>query len=233
MTIPGVDATVALSIVAAVGDFSRFRARRSWSATSGSTRGCASRAARPPTTDGSPSRAARTHAGMLVEAAWAAAKAARPAARVLRTRPCPPRHADRGRRDRAEARRALLAPDQQERGLRLRAALADSQEAARARAPRRPCPHAAARKAPRPPTRSKKSADARTRSPQQGEHAYRQLVAELAGEQACENQSGRGCRHRGATLRPSSGNPARRGFHPHAPLFGPGSPAPTPKPNPR
>jgi hypothetical protein len=30
----------------------------------------------------------------------------------------------------------------------------------------------------------------------------------------------------GAALRPSSGNPARRGFHPHAPLFGPGSPAP-------
>jgi transposase len=38
----------------------------------------------------------------------------------------------------------------------------------------------------------------------------------------------RGCRHRGAALRPSSGNPARRGFHPLAPLFGPGSPAPDP-----
>ena len=30
MTIPGVDATVALSLVAAVGDFRRFRAPSSW-----------------------------------------------------------------------------------------------------------------------------------------------------------------------------------------------------------
>jgi hypothetical protein len=36
------------------------------------------------------------------------------------------------------------------------------------------------------------------------------------------------CRHRGATLKPQGGKPVRRGFHPHAPLFGPGSPAPTP-----
>ena len=35
MTIPGVDATVALSIVAAVGDFRRFRSPSSWSPISG------------------------------------------------------------------------------------------------------------------------------------------------------------------------------------------------------
>jgi transposase len=34
MTIPGVDATVALSIVAAVGDFGRFATPSGWSATS-------------------------------------------------------------------------------------------------------------------------------------------------------------------------------------------------------
>jgi hypothetical protein len=59
---------------------------------------------------------------------------------------------------------------------------------------------------------------------EQGEHAYRPARRKLAEQGA--GQSGGGCRHRGAALRPSSGNPARRGFHPHAPLFGPGSPAP-------
>jgi hypothetical protein len=56
MTIPGVDATVALSIVAAVGEFSRFRIRRSWSPTSASTRGCPSPVGSRPATAGSPSR---------------------------------------------------------------------------------------------------------------------------------------------------------------------------------
>ena len=52
---------------------------------------------------------------------------------------------------------------------------------------------------------------------EQGEIAYRQLVADWRAK--ATRRAGRGCRHRGATLRPSSGNPARRGFHPHAPLF--------------
>src|SRR5262249_45075195 len=48
-----------------------------------------------------------------------------------------------------------------------------------------------------------------------------------------DQESRRGRRHRGAARTPPSGKPARRGFHPHPPLFGPGSPAPTTKPNAR
>jgi len=62
MSIPGVDATVALSIVAAVGDFTASARRRSWSATSGSTHGCASPAGSRPATAGSPRPARRTPA---------------------------------------------------------------------------------------------------------------------------------------------------------------------------
>jgi transposase len=62
MTIPGVDATVALSIVAAAGDFTASAAPTGWSAIWGSTRGCASPAASPPATAGSPRPARRTPA---------------------------------------------------------------------------------------------------------------------------------------------------------------------------
>ena len=64
MTIPGVDATVALSIVAAVGDFGRFRSPdRLVSYLGLNPRGRASRAGSRPRTDGSPSRAGHTRAG--------------------------------------------------------------------------------------------------------------------------------------------------------------------------
>jgi transposase len=61
MTVPGIDATVALSIVAAVGDFTRSAPRRSWWPTSGSTPGCANPAASRPAMAGSPRPARRTH----------------------------------------------------------------------------------------------------------------------------------------------------------------------------
>ena len=78
MTIPGVDATVALSIVAAVGDFTRFRTPDKLVATSGSTRGCASPAGSP-ASHGRITKAGPAHArGMLVEAAWSASKAPGP-----------------------------------------------------------------------------------------------------------------------------------------------------------
>jgi transposase len=62
MTIPGVDATVALSIVAAVGDFTRFRTPNGLSAIWGSTRGCANPAGSRPATAGSPRPAPPTPA---------------------------------------------------------------------------------------------------------------------------------------------------------------------------
>ncbi len=74
MTIPGVDATVALSIVAAVGDFRRFRQPEqlvSYLGLNPRVRQSGSQ----PATHGRITKHGRAHArGMLVEAAWAAAK---------------------------------------------------------------------------------------------------------------------------------------------------------------
>jgi transposase len=74
MTIPGVDATVALSIVAAVGDFGRFRSPEklvSYLGLNPRVRQSGSQ----PASHGRITKQGRAHArGMLVEAAWAAAK---------------------------------------------------------------------------------------------------------------------------------------------------------------
>ncbi len=74
MTIPGVDATVALSIVAAVGDFRRFRRPEqlvSYLGLNPRVRQSGSQ----PATHGRITKHGRAHArGMVVEAAWAAAK---------------------------------------------------------------------------------------------------------------------------------------------------------------
>jgi transposase len=78
MTIPGVDATVALSIVAAVGDFTRFRTPERLV----SYFGLNPRVRQPggqPASHGRITKAGRAHArGMLVEAAWSASKAPGP-----------------------------------------------------------------------------------------------------------------------------------------------------------
>jgi transposase len=74
MTIPGVDATVALSIGAAVGDFSRFRSPErlvSYLGLNPRVR----QSGRQPASHGRITKQGRAHArGMLVEAAWVAAK---------------------------------------------------------------------------------------------------------------------------------------------------------------
>lgn len=225
MTIAGVDAAVALSIVAAVGDFSRFPSPDklvSYLGLNPRVRQSGSH----PAVHGRITKQGRAHArGMLVEAAFAASKAPGPAARLLRTHPRPPRLPDRDRRHRPQARRPLLATDQQGRGLRLPTPFPDSEEDAQARAPRRhaltPRPqrkhrHLLAQTGPRTRKRCRRTSRGRLST------ARRRLAAEET------DQSGYGRRHRGATLKPPSGKPVRRGFHPHAPLFGPGSPAPTP-----
>ena len=75
MTIPGVDATVALSLVAAVGDFRRFRRPEQLVSYLGSaTPACASRAISPPATGRSPNKDARTPAGCWSKPRSAAAK---------------------------------------------------------------------------------------------------------------------------------------------------------------
>lgn len=74
MTIPGVDATVALSIVAAVGDFGRFRSPNKLVSYLGLNPRVRQSGGQP-ASHGRITKQGRAHArGMLVEAAWAAAK---------------------------------------------------------------------------------------------------------------------------------------------------------------
>jgi transposase len=74
MTIPGVDATVALSLVAAVGDFTRFRTGDQLVAYLGLNPRVRQSGGQP-ASHGRITKAGRAHArGMMVEAAWAASK---------------------------------------------------------------------------------------------------------------------------------------------------------------
>ena len=78
MTIPGVDATVALSIVAAVGDFSRFRTPERLVSYFGLNPRVRQSGGQP-ASHGRITKAGAAHArGMLVEAAWSASKAPGP-----------------------------------------------------------------------------------------------------------------------------------------------------------
>ena len=78
MTVPGVDATVALSIVAAVGDFTRFRTPEKLVAYLGLNPRVRQSGGQP-ASHGRITKAGSAHArGMLVEAAWSASKAAGP-----------------------------------------------------------------------------------------------------------------------------------------------------------
>ena len=83
MTIPGVDATVALSIVAAVGDFRRFRGPEQLVCYLGLNPRVRQSGGQP-ASHGRITKHGRAHArGMLVEAAWAAVQDPGAAARVL------------------------------------------------------------------------------------------------------------------------------------------------------
>ena len=78
MTIPGVDATVALSIVAAVGDFTRFRTPQRLISYLGLNPRVRQSGGQP-ASHGRITKAGPAHArGMLVEAAWSASKAPGP-----------------------------------------------------------------------------------------------------------------------------------------------------------
>jgi transposase len=78
MSVPGIDATVALSIVAAVGDFTRFRSADKLVAYLG-LHPRVRQSGGHPAMHGPITKQGRAHArGMLVEAAWAAAKAPGP-----------------------------------------------------------------------------------------------------------------------------------------------------------
>ena len=78
MTVPGIDATVALSIVAAVGDFTRFRTPEKLVAYLG-LNPRVRQSGGAPASHGRITKAGSAHArGMLVVAAWPASKASGP-----------------------------------------------------------------------------------------------------------------------------------------------------------
>src|SRR6185503_13035277 len=78
MSVPGIDATVALSIVAAVGDFTRFRSPKKLVAYLGLNPRVRQSGGQP-ASHGRITKAGPAHArGMLVEAAWSAARAPGP-----------------------------------------------------------------------------------------------------------------------------------------------------------
>jgi transposase len=137
MTIPGVDATVALAIVAAVGDFGRFSSpQRLVSYLGLNPRGApVRRPARPTRPDHQARPGARPrHAG---GGRLGGGQDPRAAACLLRACPRPTRHAGRRGGHRPQARHAVLAPGRWRPGLRLRAALTHRQEAPGAGAARR------------------------------------------------------------------------------------------------
>ena len=129
MTIPGIDAVVAMSIVAAVGEFSRFpTAERLVSCLGLNPK--VRRSGATPATHGRITKAGRAHArGMLVEAAWSAARDPGPLraffTRIKARRGVP----DRGRRHRPEDDRPVLASRGQGPGLRVRTARAQRPQA--------------------------------------------------------------------------------------------------------
>ena len=113
MTVPGIDATVALSIVAAVGDFTRFRTPEKLVAYLGLNPRVRQSGGQP-ASHGRITKAGSAHArGMLVEAAWSASKAPGPLRAFYQRVAARRGHAGRGRRGRPQAHRAVLAPDHQ------------------------------------------------------------------------------------------------------------------------
>jgi hypothetical protein len=114
MSVPGIDATVALSIVAAVGDFTRFGTPEKLVAYPGLN-------PRVRQSGGQPARhgritktgAAHAPGGMLVEAAWSPVQGSRSIAGVLPAGASPARDADRCGGHRPQTCRAVLASDHQ------------------------------------------------------------------------------------------------------------------------
>jgi len=111
MTIPGVDATVALSIVAAVGDFRRFSSPDKLVSYLGLNPRVRQSGGQP-ASHGRITKQGRAHArGMLVDAAWAAAKTPGPLRAFYDS------DASRGRRACARSRRRRSEVRARERAL--------------------------------------------------------------------------------------------------------------------
>ena len=137
MTVPGVSLMTAATFMAAVGDIHRFRSPRrlvSYLGLDPKVRqsGSGQREDRPDLQARRRSGARDARRGGVRRG-----QHARPDARVLSTRQRPAREGDRDRRGRTQAGSAVLASADRREGLRVRAPVAHSAQAARAGAPRR------------------------------------------------------------------------------------------------
>ena len=218
MTIPGVDATVALSIVAAVGDFGRFASPGQLVSYLGLNPRVRQSGGQP-ASHGRITKQGRAQASRDARRAQARSSKPRGARRrsrrrsgVLRARALPPGHADRDRRDRTETHVSVLAPRDQERGPCVRQAVADRAEASPARAQSRDA------LTPRPERRccclfAEGGPSSRARARSTGRARIPPTRRRLASQSTCR-EDGRGRRQWGATVRSPNGTSCAAGPSP-------------------
>ncbi len=217
MTIPGVDATVALSIVAAVGDFRRFRHPGQVVSYLG-LNPRVKQSGGQPASHGRITKQGRAHArGMLVEAAWAASKTPGPL-RAFYER-------IRGRRGMqiavvATARKlAVLCWTMIERGedyAFARPSLTDKK--LRALELRAGMPSRRGQKGKAAAYSLKDVRRLERELAEQGEQAYRQLVANWQANRPAKNRPGVAAANGTRLSKPSKGQAARQGSVPEPAL---------------
>jgi transposase len=136
MTIPKVNVIVAATFMAAVGDIRRFGDRRKLTAYLGLDPRVRQSGAGPANHGHISKQGSSSARHALVEACWSTVRQPGPIAAFYQHQG-PSRPLDRDRRQRPQARLSVLVPADTRRGLRLRPAVADHQEAAPPRARRR------------------------------------------------------------------------------------------------
>ncbi len=131
MSVPGVNVICAATFLAATGPIGRFKNPRNLVGYLGLDPKVRQSGPGPGTSGRISKQGSSSARWALVEASLERGRAARADARVLPARPRPPRPPGRGRRRRPQARLPVLVPADPRRGLRLRTAIADQEEAGR------------------------------------------------------------------------------------------------------
>ncbi len=223
MTVPGVNVICAATFMAAIGEIGRFENPRKLVGYLGLDPRV-SQSGSGPATHGRISKqgsGAVRHA--LVEAAWSVGSPAGPDPRLLRAGARTARPPGRDRRRGAQARLPVLVPAHPRGGLRLRTAVADREEAAPARDPRRRAepqgrPHRDLRDPPADARRPSASSPSRPRPP---------IGAASATGRPPRRRERAPARHRGAHLVGRQATKQRGRTKPQRLRFSSSSPAPT------
>lgn len=137
MSVPGVNVITAATFLAAIGDIRRFQSPRKLVGYLGLDPKVRQSGAGPASHGRISKQGSAPARYALVEASWSGRPPAGPLARLLRARPLAAPPPGRDRRRGAQAGGAVLAPLDEGGGLRLRAAVADPEEAAPVGAPGR------------------------------------------------------------------------------------------------